>query len=56
MALAPTNPQTSNGLLLRELSFGPKDLVSFDQANNVGQPQYMEGVREARYLMALGTR
>ena len=26
--LAPTNPQTSNGLLLRELSFGPKDLVS----------------------------
>ena len=28
VALAPTTPQTANGLLLRELSFGPKDLVS----------------------------
>ena len=39
VALAPTNPQTANGLLLRELSFGPKDLVSL----TMGQPQYMEG-------------
>ena len=28
VALAPTNPQTANGLLLRELSCGPKDIVS----------------------------